>query len=164
MGIDVTFSNVDAADGIEANTPLLIKVSKDIETSVFESVTIEPEDEPVVQVGKKAAQRGYFHGTYVTQKVPEENLFISNNRFYYSTGNSTIKGYRGYFEFRDVLDAYYDVASVKFNLYIDGEATHIRESIMSEEENHTWYDLCGRKMIQPKQKGIYIIKGKKIAL
>ncbi len=164
VGINVTFTNADAADGIEANTPMLIKVSNEVNTSTFEGVTLEPEDEPVVQVGKKASQRGYFYGTYVMQKIPEENLFISNNKFWYSTGATTTKGYRGYFEFRDVLDAYYDVAEVKFNLLVDGVETGFRDVFQGQVEDQQYFDLSGRKVTRPQRHGVYIVHGKKAVL
>lgn len=161
VGINVTFTSANADDGIEANIPMLIKVSNDVTTTSFSSVSIEPEDEPVVQVGKKASQRGYFHGTFVSMFVPEENVFISNNKFYYSTGKSTIKGYRGYFEFRDVLDAYYDAASVKYDFYVDGMETRVEGISNGQLADSHVYDLAGRRVVKPNQRGIYIVNGKK---
>lgn len=163
VGINVTFANADVDDGIEANTPMLIRTSKNVTTVLFENVTIEPDDEPVIQVGKKASQRGYFHGTYVTMKVPEENVFISNNKFWYSTGATTTKGYRGFFEFRDVLDAYYDLASVKFSFDVDDMATSVDAMAdrMLETGNNNVYTITGQH-VQKVQKGVYIINGKKV--
>ena len=165
VAINVTFTSADLENGIEANTPMLIRVSKDITTPLsFEGITLEPEDEPVVQVGKKASQRGYFHGTYAVTKVPAENLFISDDKFYYSVGKTPIKGYRGYFEFRDVLDAYYDVASVKFNLCIDGEETRIDDIGMEDlrMDNGIIFNLAGQRVGKSQQKGVYIVNGKKV--
>ena len=165
VAINVTFTSADVENGIEANTPMLIRVSKDVTTPLsFEGITLEPEDEPVVQVGKKASQRGYFHGTYAMMKVPAENLFISDNKFYYSVGKTPIKGYRGYFEFRDVLDAYYDVASVKFNLCINGEETRINDIEKEEwtKDNGIIFNLAGQRVTKSQQKGVYIVKGKKV--
>ncbi|MBQ7495814.1 MAG: hypothetical protein IJT75_08730, partial [Bacteroidaceae bacterium] len=99
---------------------------------------------------------------------PAENLFLSGNKFWYSTGKTNIKGYRGYFEFRDVLDAYYDAAAVKVNLFIDGAATHIDQMVNGKSVNGKWYDLSGRQMVNGKwsngqiSKGVYIVNGKKV--
>lgn len=164
VGIDVTFTTTDADDGIEANTPMLIRVSNNVSTATFEGITLEPEDEPVVQVGKKASQRGYFYGTYISTLVPEENVFISGNKFWYSTGASTIKGYRGYFEFRDVLDAYYDAAAVKYNFFVDGDETQVNDIVNGKLSNGTLFDLSGRKIIKPTKSGFYIISGKKLII
>ena len=165
VGIDVSFAT---ATDITANTPMLIKTTADVTTATFDGVTIEPEAEPMVQVGRKASERGYFHGTYIPAKVPAENLFLSGNKFWYSTGKTNIKGYRGYFEFRDVLDAYYDAAAVKVNLFIDGAATHIDQMVNGQSVNGKWYDLSGRQMVNGKwsngqiSKGVYIVNGKKV--
>ena len=167
VGINVSFATATA---ITANTPMLIKTTADVTTAPFDGVTIEPEAEPMVQVGRKASERGYFHGTYIPAKVPAENLFLSGNKFWYSTGKTNIKGYRGYFEFRDVLDAYYDAAAVKVNLFIDGAATHIDQMVNGQSVNGKWYDLSGRQMVNGKwsngqiRKGVYIVNGKKVTL
>ncbi len=161
VAINVTFTEADAEDGIEANTPMLIMVSEAVAEATFDGVTLEPEEEPVVQVGKKASQRGYFYGTYVATKVPEENLFLSGNKFWYSTGATSIKAFRGFFEFRDVLDAYYDVASVKFNLDVDGVATQVND-IHVETPLPQAFDLSGRRVSEMRNHGVYIINGKKI--
>lgn len=165
VAINVTFTGDDVENGIEANTPMLIRVSKDITNPLsFEGIIMEPEDEPVVQVGKKASQRGYFYGTYASTKVPAENLFISDNKFYYSVGKTSIKGYRGYFEFRDVLDGFYDIASVKFNIWICDEETHIEDINKVEwtKDDSPIFNLAGQRVNKQQQKGVYIVNGKKI--
>ena len=161
--IKVSFTTVDAANGIEANTPMLIKVSEAVESAFFEAVTVSADDEPAVQVGKKASERGYFYGTYAVTEVPEENLFLSGNQFWYSTGATTIKGYRGYFSFRDVLDAYYsDAASVKVGFFLDDVETGIR-SIDNEQlaTDGAIYNLAGQR-VSKAQSGINIVNGKKV--
>lgn len=162
VAINVNFTSASANDGIEANTPMLIKVNKTSTSATFDGVTLEPEETPTVQVGKKASERGYFYGTYAVMQVPEENLFLSGNKFWYSTGNTTIKGYRGYFEFRDVLDAYYDgEASVKVNIFIDDTETGIESLSNSPLKGENIYNLAGQR-VNKAQKGIYIENGKKV--
>lgn len=157
--IKVTFTTADAGTGIEANTPMLIKVSNGVESATFEGVNIEVADEPCVQVGKKKAEKGYFYGTYTVTEVPEENLFLSGNKFWYSTGATTIKGFRGYFEFADVLDAYYDEgAGVKVSFFLDDQETGIRS--LTVETNGAIYNLAGQR-VNKAQKGIYIVNGRK---
>lgn len=163
VAINVSFTEADADDGIEANTPMLIMVSEAVTEATFDGVTLEPEEEPVVQVGKKASQRGYFYGTYIATQVPEENLFLNGNKFWYSTGATSIKAFRGFFELRDVLDAYYDVAAVKFYLDVDGVATQVND-IHVERPLSQVYDLSGRKMNKPQKSGIYIVNGKKVIM
>lgn len=170
VAINVMFSSANPADGIPANTPMLIKVSKAAETATFDGVTIEPEEEPVVQVGRKASERGWFYGTYKKTIVPEENMFLNGNKFWYSTGKTAIKGYRGYFEFRDVLDAYYDDSEVKVYMLFDDDATGIKaidHSSISAGAGGTpstirhYYNLAGQR-ISRNNKGIVIENGKKI--
>lgn len=163
VGINVEFASVDADEGIAANTPMIIKTGSDVTTATFDGVTIDPEEEPAVQVGKRASERAYFYGTYVSMKVPEENVFLKDNMFWYSTGNTTIKGYRGFFAFRDVLDAYYDVADVRFNFFLDNVETSIdglKDGKVNKEEQEI-YNLAGQR-IRRAQHGVNIINGKKI--
>ena len=162
--IKVNFSTANVANGIEANTPMLIKVSAPVETANFEAVTITPEDAPTVQIGKKASERGYFYGTYALMEVPEENLFLSGNEFWYSTGATTIRGYRGYFSFRDVLDAYYEEsAGVKINFFLDDEATGIMALDNVQLTRDAIYNLAGQR-VSKAQSGINIVNGKKIVV
>ena len=163
VGINVEFASVDADEGIAANTPMIIKTGSDVTTATFDGVTIDPEEEPAVQVGKRASERAYFYGTYVSMKVPEENVFLKDNMFWYSTGNTTIKGYRGFFAFRDVLDAYYDVADVRFNFFLDNVETSIdglKDGKVNKEEQEI-YNLAGQR-IRRAQHGVNIINGNKI--
>lgn len=161
VAINVNFTSANADDGIAANTPMLIQVSEATETATFDGVTIEPEEKPVVQVGKKASERGYFYGTYTKTIVPEENIFLSENNFWYSTGSTAIKGYRGYFEFRDVLDAYYDGSEVQMNFFIDDDATGIQALSDSPIKGEDIYNLAGQR-VGKNYKGVVVTKGKKI--
>ena len=158
--INVMFTSVGADEGIAANTPMLIKVSEAVTEATFDGVTLEPEEEPMVQVGKKASERGWFYGTYATSTVPEENLFLSGNAFWYSTGNTAIKGFRGYFEFRDVLDAYYNDSEVKVHMFFDDDATGIA-SIKKKDEGTGIFNLSGQR-VGKGYKGVVIENGKKV--
>ena len=161
VAINATFERVDAEDGIAANTPLLIRVSNDVTSVTFNDVLLEPEEAPEVRVGKTAKTRAFFYGTYVSTFVPEENVFLNGNKFWYSTGATPIKGYRGYFEFRDVLDSYYNVSEIKVNLSIDGLETSVEDIANCHTRNGQWYDLSGRKVSKPCKHGVYLVNGKK---
>jgi hypothetical protein len=153
--IDVQFESYDAIeDGLEQHHPYLIKVSKDIKQFTADGVNIATKATPA---------NGEFIGTYVTKDIDETSVFLSGNKFWYSTGATTIKGFRGYFLFDDVLEAFYDEAGVKFNMTIDG-ATKIT-SIDNEKSNDVIYNINGIKMgndMNRLNKGIYIVNGKKI--
>ena len=161
VAINVMFTSVNADEGIAANTPMLIKVSETVTEATFDGVTLEPKEEPMVQVGKKASERGWFYGTYAKSIVPEENLFLSGNEFWYSTGKTAIKGFRGYFEFRDVLDAYYDDSEVKVHMLFDDDATGIETIDHSSLNIDHYYNLAGQR-VGKGYKGVVIENGKKV--
>ena len=161
VAINVGFT---AVNEIEDNHPYIIKVSTKVTEFTVDGVDINPEDEPVVQVGKKSSERGYMYGTYVVTTVPEENLFLSGNQFWYSTGKTMTKGLRGYFKFRDVLDAYYDAAEAGARITMtfgDNTQTGISQTKNYEPSTMNYYDLQGRRIVKP-GKGLYILNGKKV--
>lgn len=172
LGITVNFSSSDVADGIDSNYPYLIKVSNDIsEFSV--NATINPNEEEAIamyytgKIGKPSFHLyGSFQGIFhAGDPVPAKCLFLAGNKFWYSTGKTTLKAFRGYFNFEDVLSSVNteDVSGVKFNFVLDNNPTAI-DFIDGEIENGAMYDLSGRKITQPKQRGIYIVNGKKVAV
>ena len=161
VAINVMFTSVSADEGIAANTPMLIKVSETVAEATFDGVTLEPAEEPMVQVGKKASERGWFYGTYAKTTVPEENLFLNDNKFWYSTGKTAIKGFRGFFEFRDVLDAYYDDSDVKVHMFFDDDATGIETIDHSSLNIDHYYNLAGQR-VGKGYKGVVIENGKKV--
>jgi hypothetical protein len=161
VGITIGFTTVTA---MEANHPYLIKVANAITAEdgfTVDGVDIDPEAEPTKQVGTTKKTRGYFYGTYVANTtVPEYNLFISNDRFYYSNGSTKMKAFRGYFELYDYLSSL-DEAGARITM-IDGDATGISEmKRLRNGENEIFYDLQGRKVVNP-GKGLYINNGRKV--
>ena len=159
VGINVGFETVTT---IEANVPLIIKTAGDVSEFVVDGVDVNP-DEAKLQVGKKSSERGYMYGNYVNDfTVPEENVFLSGGKFYYSVGKTPMMGYRGYFEFKDVLDAYYDVAPSRINIIIDGATTGI-ELNKVPTGNDRYYNLSGQLVERP-TKGLYISNGKKVVV
>lgn len=162
VGITIGFTSVTA---MEANHPYLIKVANAItaeEGFTVDGVDIDPEDEPFIQVGKSKATRGYFTGTYVANTiVPEEALFVSNDKFYYSNGSTKMKAFRGYFELADVLTS---VDGAAAHIMISDETTGIADvrSLISEDEGG-YYSISGQKVLNP-QKGMYIKNGKKVII
>jgi len=162
--ITVTFETIDISNGLEANHPCIIKTKKDISEFEVEGVTLEPEEQPTLQVGKKKADRSYMYGTYVAAtEVPEEGLFLSDNKFWYSTGKTKMKGFRAYFMLNNTLDSYYDETSdARVNFIVDGTTTSIVD--LGAEQVSSVYDIQGRKLESvPQQKGVYIINGQKQA-
>ena len=160
VGITIGFTAVTA---MEANHPYLIKVANAItaeEGFTVDGVDIAPEAEPTKQVGTTKKTRGYFYGTYVANTtVPEYNLFISNDRFYYSNGSTKMKAFRGYFELYDYLSSL-DEAGARISI-LDEDVTGIANVKTLSVESRDYYDLQGRKVENP-GKGLYINNGRKV--
>ena len=167
VGITISFQ---AATAMLANHPYLIKVENAItaeEGFTVDGVDIDPEDEPIVSFGfttGKGSKAVYhpadFVGTYVADTtVPENDLFISNNKFYYSAGATNMKAFRAYFEFDDVVTAL-DEAGARISI-VDEDVTGIANVKTLSVESRDYYDLQGRKVENP-GKGLYISNGRKV--
>ena len=159
VAINVGFTPVTA---IEANHPYIIKVSSAITSFTADAVDIDPEVEPSVQVGKKKAEKGYLTGTYVADfLVPEDNLFLSGGKFWYSKGLTKMKAFRAYFEFADVL-ASVEGSSAPVFISFDGGTTGINNVKQTVGDNK-YYNLNGQYVENP-GKGLYIQNGKKVII
>ena len=173
IAINVKFESVSR---IEANHPYIIKVNKDVSEIKVDAVDITPEaDNAVVKydnglTGKQYALWGTFSGTYVAgTTIPENNLFISGNTFYYSKGVTVSKAYRGYFWFIDELADKTKTSSAKIDFSINADATGI-EDLHTIAPAEGIYDLSGRKIkledddLSRLPKGVYIVDGKKVTV
>lgn len=157
--ISVAFASVSA---IEANHPYIIKVSSAITSFTVDGVDIDPEDEPCITVGKKSKGTfGSFTGSYVPVLLEEESLFLNSNKFWYSVGKTTMKGYRAYFIFQDVL-ASVEGSSAPVFISFDGETTGINNVKQTVGDNK-YYNLSGQQVENP-GKGLYIQNGKKVVI
>ena len=162
--INIGFTDVTA---LEANHPYIIKVSTPITEFSVEGVNITVEAEPTVQVGVTNEERGLFKGTYVAQTaIPEDNLFLNDNKFWYSTGATKTKAFRGFFELADVL-ADVENAGVKVLYVITDPATEISEIATESATSKSVYTIQGTFLgndvdINSLPKGVYIIDGKKV--
>lgn len=164
VGLTVNFSDVTA---IEANHPYIIKVSSAVTEFTVDDVEVDPdEDNAIVEFdnGKTGSRRVVYSGLYGTYHsgtiVPEYCLFLSNNKFWYSTGLTKIQGYHAFFEFYDILSEV-EEASVRIFVNVDGEETKV-EGPSTDETEGAIYDLNGRKVSKPQQHGVYIVNGKKV--
>lgn len=158
VGIVVNFNSVAA---IEANHPYIIKASADIQEFTVNGVAVAPKEAPLVAAVKRTeGQWSEMIGTYVANtSVPANKLFLSGNKFWYSTGKTTMKGYRAYFDFSDVLDSDYEV-----KISVDGIVDKVTGRMINEKSSdEDAYDLSGRKGNKA-QRGVYIVNGKKALL
>ena len=151
-------------EGFMANYPYIIKTDKDISEFMVSS-TLEPNEEDAYaeftngRPGSRKEVYGTFYGTLrAGQGLLDNHLFLNQGNFWYSTGNNTIKAFRGYFDFVDILSSKESASNVR--MVIGGSETDI-ESISAIVNNNTLYDLQGRKVKTPNG-GIYINNGKKI--
>ena len=161
--ISVKFDDVTA---IAANKPYIIKVSNAVSEFTADGVTIDPEEEPFVSVGRmNRGTFGSFTGSYVPVTIEEENLFLNGNQFWYSTGKTKMKGYRAYFYFQDVIVSYYDNTSARISMTFDN-STGISATLNDKGEminDNAVYDLQGRRVVNP-GKGVFVKDGKKIII
>ena len=159
----------DAADAIEANHPYIIKVREDMTEFSVDNVDINVSDAPMVATCEhKNRQWSEFIGTYVQNTiVPEECLFLTNGKFYYSVGKTKMKAYRAYFSFYDVLADYENASEAPVYIYYPDDDSAGIVSIYDDRSVRaaTWYTLDGRKLsVKPTTKGLYVFNGKIIAI
>ncbi len=158
---------------IEPNHPYLIKVDKKVESFEVDGVTLTPSDELSIdldeikwrQGGKWYYDYNSFIGTYEAQtEVPENCLFLNGNKFWYSTGATKMKAFRGYFYSYNVLgDAYKNGANSNVSLTFN-DADGILSVKVGDLPTEGTYDLQGRKVVGSLKRGIYIVDGKKMVI
>lgn len=165
IGITVNF---ETAAAIEANHPYIIKVSEAVTEFTVDGVEISPEDDPCVEydngkTGKKREVYGRFVGTFVADfdfynDAKNYPLFLNGNKFYYATENSKhMKAFRAYFDFVDYLA---EAEGTEVKLCVDGFETRV-EGLQMKDAAGTIFDLSGRRVSKPAQRGLYIVNGKK---
>lgn len=166
--IVISFENVAATGGMEANHPYLIKVSQPVTEFTADGVTITPEEEPMTMVKhgtKKRDPESYMIGTYAANTVLDEfMLFLNGNKFWYSSGLTKMKAFRAYFNIYDILTSVENAEAKVF--FIFAETTGIKNVNDGDADGNIddgWYTIDGQKLNrEPVQKGIYIHQGKKI--
>ena len=157
VSISIGFAS---ATSMEANHPYLIKVSSIVNEFTVNSIDITPTATPKKEVGK-GKKKGTFYGTFAANTtVPENKLFLNDNKFWYSKGSTKIKAFRGYFDLYDILTSA-EEASTRIDFNFD-ETTGIKEVHGNANVEGT-YDLQGRKVEEP-VKGLYIVNGHKVVI
>lgn len=155
--------------GWAGGKPLLIKVSKDMESFTADNVKIVSTVSDAVKEDELNGLSGRLTGTFVKTTIPEDGLFISDGLFWYSTGKTAVKAFRCWFDLDAVLDketAFESRIAMRF-IGDGGETTGIEATdkpTISPSDN--CYDLLGRRINGPTgngqlKKGIYIVNGKK---
>lgn len=173
LAIKVNFTD---ATTITANKPCLIKVSKAVKEFKVDGVTINADQESarVDKDPNKIKGKWYYNsmiGTY-TPETPIGNsnsyqLFLSNNKFYYSKGTAKMKAFRAYFDFQDELtDKSAGVSNAKISFFVD-ETTGISDiKSKTKVDSDAVYNINGQYVgknidMNTLPKGVYIINGQK---
>lgn len=159
-------ANYDAVTAIEANHPYIIKVSQPVEEFTVDGVDINAdEDEAYFEFdnGKSGSRRvvySGFYGTYHAGTVLDKfTLFLNNNKFWYSMGQTKMKAFRAYFGFLDVLTEVENASNIKMWVNSD-DATDIKAIDYSSAIDHN-YNLAGQR-VSKNYKGIVVNKNKKV--
>lgn len=163
--INFTTYTMTARKGMTGGKPFLIKTTQDIASFEADDCTLVGEVADVEKADEYETP-GTFTGTFVKTVVPADALFISGEKFYYSTGKTNIKAFRGWFQLGAVLDKETDFG-VKMAVFIDDEATDIKELDGLRNSNdlndfgEATYNLAGQR-VGDGYKGIVVTKGRKI--
>lgn len=169
-GITINFDNADLADGLYGNYPYIIKTSSNI-TEFTLTTNVAPADAVanfITGSGPKQKISGRFIGTYQANTVvPDNSLFISGNKFWYSAGLTKMKAFRAYFTLDDVLAEVLQVqAGAQIQISLDEGTTSVNERTITNRErldSEKYYNLMGQRVTKPK-KGLFVKDGKKIVI
>lgn len=170
LGINILFSTytIPARGNLPGGTPVLVKTSKDITELKVDNVTLTKDIKEEEKYDENGTM-GKFTASLVKTVVPEDGLFITGNKFWYSTGATNIKAFRGWFELDAVLGKATDFGA-KIGFFIDGEATSIDGiSVRTPMQKGAVYTVGGQyvgKDVDERQlpKGVYICDGKKFVV
>ena len=157
--INLSQYTMSAKKGMTGGKPLFIKTSKNIETIEADDVTLA---NTVTDVQKTAEYdtTGKLTGTLIKTTIPEDGLFISSNKFWYSVGKTQTKAFRCWLELGAVLDKETDFGA-RVALRFSEETSGISNVERSVLNGQHYYDLQGRRVEKPLRKGLYIKNGKK---
>ena len=154
---------------LAAGTPYLVKTSKEITeianatATLAESKNLSKDYSEEEYYGETYS--GTFVSTFVKSKIPNRGLFIRDNKFYYSNGETIIKGFRGFFNLGLIMDELPD-SGVKMQILVDDEPTNV-EGLEIRSSNGAVFSIDGKKMnndVDHLRKGVYIIDGKKVVV
>jgi len=159
--IIINFFEDDLSEGFTANYPYIVFPTKAVTEFTLDNAKVVIADPEITyKVGKTT--KGKCIGTYVAgTKVPSGDLFISDNKFWYSTGNSVMKAFRCYFHLADQFPL---PSTARVTFTVDGDPTAIEDIQLPEGVEMgvgEVYDLQGRRVNNP-HKGLYIQNGKKV--
>ncbi|MBR3088715.1 MAG: Ig-like domain-containing protein [Prevotella sp.] len=159
---------IPARGNLAGGTPVLIKTGKNISEIKLDGVTLVSTVTNVETADADYGFPGKFIGTLVKTTVPEDGLFLSGNKFWYSTGKTNIKAFRGWFELGAVLNKESDFGA-NLNFVIDGDPTSIdgipgymirKGDVYTIQGQYVGHDVDMKRL----PSGIYIVDGKKMVI
>lgn len=169
--INVTFADTTA---MKANHPYIIKVReqvKEFEVDGVDIVALGENEKASVDCDKKTVTVGNdaydcynrFVGNYQNDFiVPEQSLFLSGGKFWYSTGKTKMMPFRAYFDFYDVLPDMVGAGSRIAMTFDNGAPTAIEPIVHSTGSAQVQlFDLQGRRVMKAQSPGLYIQNGRK---
>ncbi len=171
LGITLKFDSytIPARGNLAGGTPVLIKTGKNISEIKLDGVTLVSTVTNVETADADYGFPGKFIGTFVKTTVPEDGLFLSGNKFWYSTGKTNIKAFRGWFELGAVLNKESDFGA-NLNFVIDGDPTSIdgipgnmmtrKGDVYTIQGQYVGHDVDMKRL----PSGIYIVDGKKMVI
>ncbi len=152
--------------GMTGGKPFLIKTSKNIESFEANDVTLFSNVSDVTKADEYDTS-GKFTGSLVKTKVPIDGLFLTENKFWYSTGNTNIKGFRCWFMLDAVLDKETDFGT-NVSFVVDDDPTSVDGVPYMSKVGHVYTVqglYVGRNVdMKLLPSGIYIVDGKKILI
>lgn len=141
--------------------PFVIKTSKDIESFEADDVTLTDAVSDVTKTDDFDTA-GKMTGTLVKSTIPNDGLFVSGDKFWYSTGQTAVKAFRCWFALGVVLDKETDFSAPAYFMF-DDEPTGIGNVQRETVSDDRYYNLNGQRVENP-TKGLYIKNGKKVMI
>jgi hypothetical protein len=165
--IKLTPLTMTGKKGMTGGKPYMIKTSQDITTFQADDVTLI-DAVTDVQGADDYDTAGKLTGSLVATTIPADGLYVSDNKFWYSAGQTSVKAFRCWFELGAVLDQETDFGA-RVYLAFEDETTGIKaidNFTISQSDN--CYDLSGRKIVKSSNgkmpKGLYIVNNKKVVV
>jgi hypothetical protein len=173
----ISFESIDAAEGIDKNYPYVIKVSQAMEEFKAKDVTVDADEENAYaeigngKTGRNYKATGYIVGSLRAEtEVPEDNLFLRDNKFFVSVGDAKINAFRAFFDL-SLSDYSYSAAGANVTFTVDGEeVTAIEGLTINSNISGDVYSVNGTYMGRAENvmnklpRGIYIVNNKKVVV
>ena len=144
---------------LAAHTPYIIKVSEDKPSFTVSDVIITEATNSLTADRTEGATEKKMIGTYVAETtIPDKGIFLLDNEFKYSKGNSKLKAFYAWFKFAD-FD--YSSGAPGIQLDIFDMTTGIHSISNGSAADGNAYNLKGQR-VNESSRGVQIRNGKKV--